>query len=212
MGSGAVLYERLGGEAAVEAAVVRFYRKVAADPELARFFDGFDLPDQMQKHIAFMIRVFGGPTERQEPDLGRVHAKLVARGLGGRHVDAFVRILGEVLTELEVPPQDIAEVLVSLEGSRARVLGGPNRGPDGGGQAGGGAGGGGAGPLAFDQVIVTHDGTERAYSPAEFLALPLGKRVTFVVQNMARFFCGDQPVSADAALADARKRRVASLA
>ena len=33
------LYARLGGQSAVEAAVVRFYEKVMADPALAVFFD-----------------------------------------------------------------------------------------------------------------------------------------------------------------------------
>ena len=37
------LFERLGGEAAIDAAVDVFYEKVLADPSLAPFFDGVDM-------------------------------------------------------------------------------------------------------------------------------------------------------------------------
>ena len=47
-------------------------------------------------------------------------------------------------------------------------------------------------------------------SPEEFLALPLGVRVTFVVQNKAQFFLGTRAVNAEAALAGARKSRLAA--
>ena len=213
MASDLSLYTRLGGETAVEAAVVLFHRKVVGNAELAPFFQGYDIGDQMEKHIAFMMRVFGGPTVGQEPDLSTVHAKLVSRGLVGRHVDEFVRLLAEVLAELEVPSNDISEVLATMSASRASVLGGAGKpGGGGGGKSDGGTGGGGSAVAAFDQVVVEDGGTSRIFTPAEFLALPLGKRVTYVVQNQALFFRGAERVSADAALANARKLRVASLA
>jgi hemoglobin len=116
------LYERLGGEAAVEAAVVRFYDKVMQDGTLSPFFDGFDLDAQIKKQIAFMTMAFGGPHRYTGRDLRTAHAGLVARGLGDRHFDAIGRHLSATLTELAVDAAVVAEVLALVEKTRADVL------------------------------------------------------------------------------------------
>ena len=43
------LYERIGGEAALDAAVDLFYRKVLGDPGLSDFFDSTDMDGQRGK-------------------------------------------------------------------------------------------------------------------------------------------------------------------
>jgi len=116
------LYERLGGEAAVEAAVVLFYDKVMNDADLGPFFEGFDLHDQIVRHVTFMTRAFGGRVSH-DVNLTAAHKNLVDRGLDDRHVDVFVRLLGEVLGELGVGEEDAAEVKAHLEANRGRVLG-----------------------------------------------------------------------------------------
>jgi hypothetical protein len=45
------LYEKLGGEAAVEAAVSVFYGKIMADPLLVPFFEGVDMKKQARKQV-----------------------------------------------------------------------------------------------------------------------------------------------------------------
>lgn len=47
------LYERIGGEAAVNAAVDIFYRKVLADDRISRFFEGVDMEKQAAKQRGF---------------------------------------------------------------------------------------------------------------------------------------------------------------
>ncbi len=85
------LYDRLGGEAAIMAAVEGFYTRVLADPLTAPFFAGLDMTAQSQKQIAFMIRAFGGPETMKGRDLRSAHAALVKeRGLGDVHFDAVV--------------------------------------------------------------------------------------------------------------------------
>lgn len=118
----APLYERLGGEAAVEAAVVLFYDKVMNDAKLAPFFRGFDLHDQIVRHVTFMTRAFGGRVAH-EVNLASAHKNLVDRGLDDGHVDVFVRLVGEVLSDLGVSDADASEVRAHLEASRAHVLG-----------------------------------------------------------------------------------------
>ncbi|MBN8615535.1 MAG: protein kinase [Deltaproteobacteria bacterium] len=118
------LYERLGGEPAVEAAVVRFYEKVIADPSLAPFFDGLDLGAQIRKQIAFMTFAFGGTTVHSGRDLRQAHAGLVKRGLGGAHFDAVASHLAETLDELGVPRDVKGEVMTIVASVRTDVLGG----------------------------------------------------------------------------------------
>ena len=55
------LYEKLGGEAAVNAAIDAFYRKVLADDRVNRFFEGVDMDRQAAKQKAFLTMAFGGP-------------------------------------------------------------------------------------------------------------------------------------------------------
>jgi hemoglobin len=46
------LFELVGGEPAIDAAVDIFYRKVLGDPRIADFFDGVDMSQQAAKQIA----------------------------------------------------------------------------------------------------------------------------------------------------------------
>ena len=57
------LYEKIGGEKAVDAAVDIFYKKVISDHALAPFFDGMNLDRQKKMQKAFLTVAFGGPAE-----------------------------------------------------------------------------------------------------------------------------------------------------
>lgn len=117
------LYEQLGGEAAVDAAVDAFYRKVLADDRISRFFDGVDMDRQAAKQKAFLTMAFGGPHNYSEADMRRGHAHLVARGLNDSHFDAVVELLGQTLADLNVAPALIAQVAAIAESTREDVLG-----------------------------------------------------------------------------------------
>ncbi|MGZ3417166.1 MAG: group I truncated hemoglobin [Polyangiales bacterium] len=119
----ATLYERLGGEAAVEAAVVRFYDKIMADPALAPFFEHLDMSAQIRKQIAFMTMAFGGPNKYSGRDLRTAHQKLVERGLGGAHFASVAHHLRTTLEELQVDRVAIDEVLGIVGTTRRDVLG-----------------------------------------------------------------------------------------
>jgi hemoglobin len=117
------LYERIGGAAAVKAAVDTFYGKVLADPRIARFFEGVDMAGQIGKQRAFLVMAFGGPNAYSGADMRRGHAHLVAQGLDDSHFDAVVENLAATLTELGVGPAEIAEVARIAESVRDDVLG-----------------------------------------------------------------------------------------
>ena len=123
MGGDKSLYERIGGDAAVNAAVDVFYRKVLADERINMFFEGVDMDKQSAKQKAFLAMAFGGPSNYTGRDLREGHAHLVAKGLNDSHFDAVMENLGATLTELGVPGDLIAEAAAIAESTRNDVLG-----------------------------------------------------------------------------------------
>ncbi len=116
------LYEQLGGEPAVDAAVDVFYKKVLADERINGFFDGIDMDAQIAKQKAFMIMAFGGPHDYTGKDLRMGHAYLVAQGLDNTHFDAVAEDLKVTLEELNVPSELISQVMALVEDTRDDVL------------------------------------------------------------------------------------------
>ena len=116
------LYEQLGGEAAVNAAVDVFYRKVLTDDRISQFFEDTDMDRQIAKQKAFLTMAFGGPVAYAGKDMRAGHARLVAMGLNDSHFDAVVELLGQSLTELSVPASLIAQVATIAESTRVDVL------------------------------------------------------------------------------------------
>ncbi|MGI1670758.1 MAG: group 1 truncated hemoglobin [Neptuniibacter sp.] len=102
------LYERIGGEAAVDAAVDIFYRKVLADDRISHYFEDVDMDGQAAKQKAFLTMVFGGPHNYTGMDMREGHKHL--KGLNDTHFDAVLENLAATLTELGVPESDIAEI------------------------------------------------------------------------------------------------------
>jgi hemoglobin len=122
MGDSRSLYDRIGGEAAIMAAVDLFYEKVVNDPLTRPFFDDLDIAAQSRKQVAFMAWAFGGPEQYKGRDLQQAHAKLVKRGLGNEHFDAVAGHLAATLRELGVAEDLIAEALTLVGGTRSQVL------------------------------------------------------------------------------------------
>lgn len=116
------LYEQLGGEPAVNAAVDIFYRKVLQDERIHHFFDTTDMEKQAAKQKAFLTMAFGGPNHYTGLDMRKGHAHLVSRGLNDRHVDAVIELLGATLKELGVADELIARVAAIAESARNDVL------------------------------------------------------------------------------------------
>jgi hemoglobin len=116
------LYERLGGEAAVDKAVDIFYRKVLSDERVNDFFDTVDMDKQAAKQKAFLTMVFGGPNSYSGLDMRQGHKHLVARGLNDSHVDTIIELLGGTLKELGATDADIAEVAALANSVRDDVL------------------------------------------------------------------------------------------
>lgn len=116
------LYERLGGAAAVDAAVDVFYRKVLGDDRISSFFSGVDMKRQFVMQKAFLTMAFGGPHNYTGTDLRGGHRHLVARGLTDSHFDAVVELLDQSLRELGIEKELISQVTAIAESTRNDVL------------------------------------------------------------------------------------------
>ncbi len=117
------LFEQLGGEAAVDAAVEVFYKKVLEDHRIYRFFDNVDMEIQAAKQKAFLTMAFGGPSHYSGKDLRAGHAKLVKMGLDDSHFNAVLENLEATLIELGVEKELVEQVNALAETTRHDVLG-----------------------------------------------------------------------------------------
>jgi hemoglobin len=116
------IYQQIGGEAAVDAAVDLFYRKVLSDDHISHFFDDTDMDAQREKQKAFLTMVFGGPNDYTGKDMRTAHAKLVEKGLDESHFDAVAGHLQATLNELGVPAEIAGQIMATAAGTRDDVL------------------------------------------------------------------------------------------
>lgn len=117
------IYDRLGGEAAMNAAVDIFYHKVLADDRINKFFEDVDMEKQAAKQKAFLTLALGGPNKYSGKDMRVGHAHLVKRGLNDTHFNAVMENLAATLRELKVPAELIAQAAAVAESTRKDVLG-----------------------------------------------------------------------------------------
>jgi hemoglobin len=117
------LYEQLGGEAAVDAAVDQFYRYVLSDERINYWFDGIDMDKQAAKQKAFLTMAFGGPHNYSGEDMRKGHAHLVEKGLNDSHFDAVAECLVKTLNDLSVPQELQDQVMAIVASTRDDVLG-----------------------------------------------------------------------------------------
>ena len=117
------IYDQIGGDAAVDAAVDVFYRRVLADSRISHFFDSTDMDAQRAKQKAFLTMAFGGPNRYTGSDLRTAHAPLLRRGLNDSHFDAVAEHLQATLKELKVPEALVRQVMTTAASTRNDVLG-----------------------------------------------------------------------------------------
>lgn len=117
------LYDAIGGEPAIDAAVDRFYDKVLGDPLLAPLFHSMDMTAQRRKQKAFFGTIFKGQTEGVQAYMRHAHQRLVDDGLiGDAHFDAVAGHLQATLEDLSVPAPLTHKIMTAAAGLRDAVL------------------------------------------------------------------------------------------
>ncbi|MEX5631562.1 group I truncated hemoglobin [Parafrankia sp. FMc2] len=113
------IYDAIGGAKAVEAAVDEFYVRVTADPDLAPFFAGRDIPSLKAHQRDFIAAAIGGPEIYQGRDLPRVHRPL---NISDAHFDAVVDHLVASLRGLGVPAETTGQIGAVLAPLRKDIV------------------------------------------------------------------------------------------
>jgi hemoglobin len=117
------LYEEIGGQPAVEAAVNRFYERVTVDPILEHFFKNMDIRQLKVHQIAFLTQAMGGPERYNGAAMDRAHAHL---RIEQRHFDAVAGHLVGTLQDLSVPEHLIAAVVERIAPLAPQVVNTPS--------------------------------------------------------------------------------------
>ncbi|WP_165482804.1 group I truncated hemoglobin [Legionella gresilensis] len=116
------LFERLGGQNAVNTSVDIFYRKMLTDDRVRHFFDDVDIEKQIIKQKGFLTMVFGGPNRYEGKDMREGHRHLIKRGLNDSHIEIVIEHLGETLREIGANEEDIQKVASIANSVRNDVL------------------------------------------------------------------------------------------
>ena len=104
------LFEKLGGEPAIDAAVDKFYNRVLNDDRIKHFFADTNMTRQRQHQKAFLTYALGGGgyTGRS---MREAHKALVEeQGLQAEHFDAVAEDLLITLKEMGVADDLLSEV------------------------------------------------------------------------------------------------------
>lgn len=113
------IYERLGGQPAINAAVDLFYKKVLADKRVNHFFEDVNMKRQANRQKAFLAAAFGGPKPYKGKDLQKAHAHL---NLTEADFNVIAGHLQATLTELKIDAKLIAEVMAVAASTKDAVL------------------------------------------------------------------------------------------
>jgi hemoglobin len=121
----ASLYHKLGGKAAIDAAVELFYTKVLADVRIKHFFADVNMGKQRRRQKEFLSAAFGGPVPYTGKDMRKAHANLP--GLNETHFAAVAENLQKTLEELKISKELIGQVMTIAASTRDDVLNRPKK-------------------------------------------------------------------------------------
>ena len=116
------IYETLGREHGIRAAVDEFYDRVLGDSRLQHYFTGVNIPHLRRHQVTLLAAVTGGPNAYQGRDLGEAHRRL---SITHEHFDLVVDHLGATLDHLGVAP-DIKEQIAAVLGSHRDEIASPS--------------------------------------------------------------------------------------
>lgn len=98
------VYDRIGGAAAVKAAVDLFYEKLMNDTRVAHYFDDVNMARLKAHQRAMITAVAGGPNQYSGRSMHESHKAL---NITGQDFDIVVGHLVATLQELNVPQKEI---------------------------------------------------------------------------------------------------------
>lgn len=113
------LYERLGGQAAVEAVVKDFAGNVLADERINKKFAKSDADRLVKNLIDFVCLATGGPCKYEGKSMKDAHKNMaVTEG----EFNALVEDLVKTLNKFNVPEKEQKELLTALGGLMGQIV------------------------------------------------------------------------------------------
>lgn len=116
------LYDRLGGDFTLNAAIDRFYERMADDERLAIFFENISFDRQIKKQKAFMQMAMGKTDVYTGKSLRDAHRPLLKKGLNDTHIDIFIGHFSDTLREIGIEEPLVQEVIALAGSYRDEVL------------------------------------------------------------------------------------------
>jgi len=116
------LFNEIGDAATLRTAVNLLYQRVLADPELAPWFAGVDMPRLRAHQLAFLAGALGGPNLFNGRDVATAHAGLK---ITDEAFDALIGHLATALRDLGSAPPAVDRLVRRLETWRTAVVESP---------------------------------------------------------------------------------------
>jgi len=113
------IFEELGAENGIRAAVDDFYDRVTGDPELAPYFAEVDMVRLRRHQVAMLSAATGGPNTYEGRGMGPAHAGL---GITGEHFDKVVGHLVATLQDRGVEDATIGQIGAALSPLKADIV------------------------------------------------------------------------------------------
>jgi hemoglobin len=117
---GQSLYEKVGGEEAIEKVVDYFYSElVLKDPTVNYFFEKTDMEKQRRHQTKFISFALGGPNKYSGQSMAKAHDGM---NLQPEHFDAITKHLHDALAHFGVKEEDIDTALTQVASLRDDIL------------------------------------------------------------------------------------------
>jgi hemoglobin len=115
----ASIYEQIGGQEALIVVVDDFYQRVLADPELAVYFAGVNMPRLRGMQVEFFAAALGGPEEYGGRSMKDIHR---GRGITQPHFDLVADYLTKALLDAGVPADTVGTIIATIAPLSADIV------------------------------------------------------------------------------------------
>jgi len=113
------LYDKLGGDDAIAAAVEGFYARMLADPRMSHWIESVDLAKLKAHQRAFLAVGLGGPELYGGRSMRNAHSGL---GITDEIYTSAIQHLAGSLSELGIEASVLAQVVRRIELMRAAIV------------------------------------------------------------------------------------------
>ncbi len=117
------LFERLGGQNAIDVLIDKFFDKVLEDKRVKKFFEDVDTERLRNKEKSYWAFALGGESHYTGKTLEEAHRNLLDKGLADEHFDAMIEIFNQTLCEMDIPEDLVQEVCRIASSTRDKILG-----------------------------------------------------------------------------------------